>query len=216
MNTPAKRIIVTAKLKKKNYPQLLARAWVIYNAWLANAQELGTPAPTLPAFLALVQAFDTAQKAASGSKGALIIQTRNGKALLVITAIESWETFLQGQCDASPEMAGQLIAAGGMFVRGTGKRQKPLLGLSLVSGQPGTVAASANGKLLTGGSRKRPMFNWETSGDAGKTITNAGSTPHVQTTFANVPLLSTLYVRVSVTLGKTTGEWSQWVSVLVH
>ena len=64
--------------------------------------------------------------------------------------------------------------------------------------------------------RKRPTFNWETSVDAGKTIVNGGSTPHVQTTFANVPLLSTLYVRVSVTLGKTTGDWSQWVSILVH
>ena len=216
MSRTAKRILVTAKLKKTNYPKLLARAWVIYDAWLANAQQLGTPTPSVPAYLVLLQAFDGAQHAAAGSKDALIIETRNAKALLIITAIESWETFLQGQCDANLAMAGQLIAAGGMFVRGTGKRVKPLLGLSLVPGQPGTVAASANGTLLTGGSRKRPTFNWETSGDAGKTVTDGGSTPHVETTFANVPLLSTLYVRVSVTLGKTTGDWSQWVSVFVH
>jgi hypothetical protein len=216
MGTSTRMLLVTAKLKKTNYPKLLARAWVIYNAWLANAQALGTPTPSLPAYLALLDAFDGAQHAAAGSKDSLIIETRNAKALLVVMATESWETFLQGLCDASPATAGQLIAAGGMFVRGTGKRVKALLGLSLVPGQPGTVAANANGTLLTGGSRKRPMFNWETSGDGGKTITNGGSTPHVQTTFANVPLLSTLYVRVSVTLGKTTGDWSQWVSVLVH
>ena len=216
MSTSAKRVIVTAKLKKKNYPQLLARAWVIYNAWLANAQVLGTPTLSVAAYLVILQAFDGAQHAAVGSRDALIIETRDAKAMLMITAIEGWQAFLQGLCDASPAMAGQLIAAGGMFVRGTGKRVKALLGLSLVPGQPGTVEANANAKLLTGGSRKRPTFNWQTSGDAGKTIANGGSTPHVETTFANIPLLSTLYVRVNVTLGKTTGDWSQWVSVFVY
>ncbi len=216
MSTSAKRTLVTARLKKSNYPHLLMRAWVIYNDWLANAQLLGTPSPTLPVFLALVQTLDAAQQAASGSKDALVIATRNGKAALVVTAVESWETNLQGQCDTSPAAARQLIAAGGMFVRATGRVEKPLLGLSLVAGEPGTVAASANRKLLTGGSRKRATVNWQTSANGGQTILGTSSTPYVKTTFANVALLSTLYVRVSVTLGKTTGDWSQWVSILVH
>jgi hypothetical protein len=99
---------------------------------------------------------------------------------------------------------------------GTGRRNKPLLALGLVAGEPGTVGASANAALLTGGSHKRPTFNWQTGVDGGKTIINGSSTPHANTTFANIALLSTLSVRVSVTLGKTTGDWSQWVTVLVH
>ncbi len=216
MSTPATRTIVTARLRKRNFPHLLMRAWVIYNDWLANASLLGVSTASLQAFLALVQAFDTAQQAASASKDALVMETRNGKAALVVTAIESWETTLQGQCDVSPATARQLIAAGGMFVRGTGRRVKPLLGLSLVAGEPGTVKASANRKLLTGGSRKRTTVNWQTSANGGQTILGTTSTGYVETTFAGVALLSTLWVRVNVMLGTTTGEWSQWVSILVH
>jgi hypothetical protein len=215
MSMPATRTIATAKLKKKNYPHLSARGWVIYNSWLANGSLLGVPTPSVAAYLLILQAYDTAQHAVSGSKDTLIMETRNAKALLLISAIESWQAFLQGLCDASPEMAGQLIAAAGMFIRGTGKRQKEILELSLVPGQPGTVAADANGKLLTGGSRKRPSFGWQTSSD-GKTVLATSSTSHVETTFTNIPLLSTLYVRVNVTLGKTTTDWTQWMSILVH
>jgi hypothetical protein len=215
MSTTEKRILVTAKLKTKHYVLLLSRAWAIYNAWLANAASLPTPAPTLAVFLVLLQAYDTAQNQAS-TRDKLVIQTRNAKALLVISAIGAWEAQIQGACDANPAEAGQLIASGGMFVRGTGKHNKPVLALVLVAGQLGTVGANANATLLTGGSHKRPTFNWQSSGDGGKTITNGSSTPHANTTFENVALLSTLSVRVSVTLGKTTGDWSQWVSVLVH
>jgi hypothetical protein len=214
MSTSEKRILVTPKLNKKQHVKLLMSAWNIYNAWLANTAQLPTPVPSLVAFLALLQAFDTAQQQA-GSKDKLAIETRNAKALLVVSAIEAWQALLQGACDANPAMATQLIAAGAMFVRGTGKRNKPLIAVSLVPGQPGTVEASANATLLTGGTRQRPTFNWQSSADA-KTIASTSSTPHAETTFPSVPMLSTLYVRVSVTLGKTTSDWSQWVSVLVH
>ena len=73
MSTSAKRDIVTAKLKKKNYPKLSARAWVIYNAWLVNTQQLGTPTLSVAAYLVILQAFDGAQQAAVGSKDALIV-----------------------------------------------------------------------------------------------------------------------------------------------
>ena len=216
MSTPAKRTFVTARLKKRNYPLLLMRAWAIYRAWLANAQQLGATVASLQAFLALVEAFDAAQQEASASKDPLVMKRRNGKALAVILAVESWQRALQILCDASPAAAEQLIAAGGMFVRGTGRREKPLLGLSLAGGELGTVVARASGKLLTGGSRRRSTTNWQSSGNGGETILGTTSTPTFETTFAGVPLLSTLYVRVSVTLGKTTGEWSPWVSVFVH
>jgi hypothetical protein len=215
MSTSERRTLVTPKLNKRKLGQILMRAWSIYNAWLANAAELPVPVPSLAAFLALLQVFDTAQQQ-SDRRDRLAVQTRNAKALLVISAIEAWAALLQGACDASPAQAGQLIAAASMFVRGTGTRSKAILGVSLVPGEPGTVAARANAKLLTGGSRRRPTFNWQTSGDAGKSIASASSTPHAATKFANVPLLSTVCVRVSVTLGQSTGDWSQWVSLLVH
>jgi hypothetical protein len=87
------------------------------------------------------------------------------------------------------------------------------------AGNLGRVVFAGNvGRVVcrTGGSRKRPTFNWQTSGDGGKTIASASSTPHAKATFANLALLSTLSVRVSVTLGSTTSDWSQWVSMLVH
>ena len=74
----------------------------------------------------------------------------------------------------------------------------------------------ANASMLTGGSKKRPMFNWGGSFDGGKTWSYSQSTPHANTVLTDIPLGSTLVVRVSVTLGKVTGAWSPEVSILVQ
>jgi hypothetical protein len=50
----------------------------------------------------------------------------------------------------------------------------------------------------------------------GKTWTNLPSTPLASTEVAGLALLSTYSFRVSVTLGKVAGEFSQPVSVTVH
>ena len=102
--TTQHRIRVTAALKKKNYPHLGARAHAIYSAMLANAAMFPNAVPSLATLIVLVTNFDTAQQAVPG-KAAGAVATRNAKAVLLITGLESEETFVQGLCDASPEHA---------------------------------------------------------------------------------------------------------------
>ncbi len=66
------------------------------------------------------------------------------------------------------------------------------------------------------GQRKR-FFNWQSTGDGGKTFVTLPSTPKSKTTVANLPPLTTYGFRVCVTNSDgVMGEWSQIVSFLVH
>ena len=215
MSTTLRRIRVTLGLKPKNYPYLLARAKAIYNAMLANSSIFPNPTPSMAVLLVLITNFDVAQQATS-TKAKGTVPTRNAKGALVVTALESEETYVQGLCDASPEQALELISSAAMLVADAPEHDKVLLQAKLVPGQPGSVQLVANASMLTGGSKKRPTFNWSGSVDGGKTWSISQSTPHANTVFPNIPLGSTLFVRVSVTLGKVTGEWSQQVSILVQ
>jgi hypothetical protein len=103
-----------------------------------------------------------------------------------------------------------------MFAADVPAHDKALLEAKLIPGQPGAVQLIANASMLTGGSKKRPTFNWGGSLDGGKTWSITQSTPHANTVLANIPLGTNLVVRVSVTLGKVTGAWSQEVDIQVQ
>lgn len=209
------RIRVTLGINKRNYPQLLARSKAIYNAMVVNATLFPNAAPPMATLLVLITNFDTAQQAtANKAKGT--VPVRNAKAALLVTALESEETYVQGLCDASPEQAMELISAAGMQAKKAPLHDKAILQAKLVAGQPGAVQLIGNAALLCAGSKKRPTFNWQSSVDGGKSWATAPSTPHADTVITNLPLGVTAELRVSVTLGKVTGDWSQAVAILVH
>ncbi len=95
--------------------------------------------------------------------------------------------------------------------------QKDILAAELTT-TPGVVHLDANASLLVGpaDASKNVTFNWQMSGDGGKTWTDLHSTPLGNTDVLGLALLSTYGFRVSVTIGKVTGAWSQPVSLLVH
>ncbi|MEI7893950.1 MAG: hypothetical protein WCI05_12725 [Myxococcales bacterium] len=182
---------------------------------LANEAMFPNPNPALPTLLALLTAYDLSQQATlTKAKGT--IAARNAKAQLVISALESEAAYVQGLCDGSPEQAVELIAGAAMFVAASSEHEKALLEATVVHETPGLVRLVANAKMLLGGSSKRPTFNWQASPDGGKTINTLQSTPHANTEVPNLPLLADAYFRVSVTLGKVTGPWSQWVKAFLH
>jgi len=63
--------------------------------------------------------------------------------------------------------------------------------------------------------KKHVTFNWQSSAEGGKTWISAPSTPLATTTLEGLTPLTTYAFRVSVTVSKTAGEWSQAVSILV-
>jgi hypothetical protein len=83
-----------------------------------------------------------------------------------------------------------------------------LLEAKLVPGTPGLVLLIANAGLLVGNTRKKVTFNWQWSLD-GKTWTSAASTPLADTEIQNLTLGTTYMFRVSVTISKVAGAWSE-------
>jgi len=131
--------------------------------------------------------------------------------------MEALQKYVQGLADAlSAENAASLIQSAGLVVAKPGKHQKAVLTASLTT-TPGLVTLAANRSVLVGhvSSSKKVMFNWQWSQN-GTAWTNLATTTYATTEMPGLTLLSTYMFRVSVTIGKVTGDWSQPVSILVH
>ena len=206
----------TLGVGKDNRIGVLARAKIMYAAFIAALAMFPSPTVSMAAFLALIEAFDAAQQATtSRAKG--LASARDGKRDAVWTAMESLRSYVQGLADAlTPNNAGALIEAAGLLVAGRGARAKAVLQASLTP-TPGIVHLVANASILVGGRRtKFVTFHWQWSSDNGKTWNDGGSTPLADTLVPNLTLMTLYQFRVAATVSRTTGAWSQPVGLLVH
>jgi hypothetical protein len=174
-------------VKKKNAPGVLARAQAMLNGMTAQAAQIPSPPISLVAFLALITSFSLSQQNATETKARGSATVRNTKRDAVIVA------------------------------ESTAATPKAVLTATLTT-TPGEVHLDANASLLVGraDARKNRVFNWEWSGDGGETWNSLPSTPVASTDVTGLALLRTYSFRVSVTIRKVPGAWSQAVSVLVH
>jgi hypothetical protein len=201
---------------KVNNPGVLARAKIMYAAILLAIASFPSPPIAMAAFLALIQAFDTAQEAtSSGTKGLATI--RNAKRNTVWNAMESLRAYVQMIADTMlPANAAVLIESAGLLVSGVGAHPKPILQAKLMA-TPGAVLLIASYKLLVGKKSKNVTFNWLVSGDGGKTWSTVPSTPLADTLIPNLtPQLTPYQFKVSVTISRVTGPWTDAVSLVVH
>jgi hypothetical protein len=213
--SPAHRVRAVLRLPKSKSATLLAIAKAVYNAFQSNQGLLPQPTPPLATVQGQIQALDTAQQATSTrTKGT--VATRNAKRDVLVTSLESWRMYVQTLCDANPEQADALIAAAAMVVGKVPVHAKPVLAAKLGTAS-GSVTLEANATLLVGrGVKKHAAYNWQYSADGGKTWTNAPATPLAKTTIEALTPLTTYAFRVSVTVSKTVGAWSQAVTLLAH
>jgi hypothetical protein len=212
---PTHRLRAVLKITKTNIPTLLAVAKAMLNAFKANTTLLPQPTPPVATVQTQMQDLDAAQQATSTrAKGTTAV--RNAKRDLLMTSLESWRMYVQSLCDASPEQAEAIITAATMSVAKVPMASKPVLEAKLGTASGGVVLL-ANETLLVGrGVRKRSSFNWQLSADGGKAWTGVPSTPLATTTIDGLTPLATYAFRVSVTVSKTTGAWSQAVTIVVH
>jgi len=213
--TTIQRIRIVLSLETEKVPALLPQSKTIYNAFATNASLLPTPPVPLPTLLAQIQDLDTAEQATkTGTKGTVAV--RNAKRAVLVTTLESLRMYVQSLCDSNPEQAPALATAASMAVAKLPLHAKPVL-QAKPGASSGAVILIANATLLIGrGVRKKATFNWESSADGGKTWVTAPSTPLSSTSVVGLTPLTTYAFRVSVTVSKTTGEWSQAVTLLVH
>jgi hypothetical protein len=190
----------------------------IYNALLQNAAMFANPSIALPAFLALITGLSTAQQNLKGTKATGLAALRDTKRDLLWTAMESLRMYVQGIADTMTAVdAISLIKAAGMLVAGVPKRQKALL-TAVLTTIPGTVLLVANASLLVGKAdvNKKVVFNWQWSSDSGKTWNSVASTPYASTEIPGLTLMTPYIFRVSVTIAKKPGAWSDVVALVVH
>ena len=213
--TTTHRVRVARRLPRNKIPALLALAKAIYQGMLANPALFPSPNPSLAVLLALITALEAAQVTAQTRvRGAAAV--RDAKRDELVTALESEAMYLQTLCDASPEQAMTLIKAAAMDAAKLPVSAKPIL-QAKPGTQPGSVILVANETLLVGrGVHKKALFNWQMSADGGKTWTALPATPLATTEVTGLTSLTTYAFRVSVTVGKVTGEWSQAVTIVVR
>jgi hypothetical protein len=213
--TTTHRIRVALKAAKNNVPALLALAKAIYNAMLAHANLFAQPNPTLAALGQQIQDLETAHQATfTRAKGTVAV--RNAKRDVLVTSLENERMYVQSLCDANPEQAETFTTAAGMGVAKAPVHAKAILAAEQ-GPIPGSAKLVANATLLVGrGVRKRATFNWQMSTDGGKTWTNVPSTPLASTVVEGLTPMTTYSFRVSATVSKTPGEWTQAVTLLVR
>jgi hypothetical protein len=201
---------------KSNALGVLLRAKIMYAAIVAAIALFPSPTVTMAAFLLLIEALETAQDATT-TKTKGLASLRNTKRDAVWTAMESLRIYIQGLADVvTAENAAALIEAAGLLVAGRSSHPKAILQSQLTS-TPGVVHLIANATILVGkSSRKNVTFNWAWSLDGGKTWTLAASTPLADTFVPNLTPMTSYLFRVSVTVSRVTGDWSQPVGLLVH
>jgi hypothetical protein len=212
---PTHRIRVALKAARNNIPVLLALAQAIYNALKANANLFTQPNPALAILSQQIQDLETAHQATfTRAKGT--IAARNAKRDVLVTSLECERMYVQSLCDANPEQAETYITAAGMGVARAPVHAKPVLAAEQ-GPAPGSAKLVANATLLVGrGVRKRATFNWQVSTDGGKTWTGAPSTPLASTIVEGLTPMTTYSFRVSATVSKAPGAWSQAVTLLVR
>jgi hypothetical protein len=182
--------------EQRNYPGVQARAQAMVNAIQANIANFPSLPISIVAFVALLAAFVLAQQVATETKAKGSAKLRNIKAIALWSAMEAIQKYIQGLANAlSAEAAGSLIESGGLLVAKIGTHPKAALTAALTATQ-GTVFLDANRSLLVGAAdaKKRAYFNWQWSGDGGKTWTSVTSTPYASTEIPGLTPLSTYSV----------------------
>jgi hypothetical protein len=189
-------------------------AQAIHDGMSAAVAQFPSPTPTMATLASQIQDLATAEQATK-TKARGTAAVRNAKAAVVVTSLESLQTYVQSLCDASPEQAETLITAAAMQVAARASRHKPILAAK-VGPVSGGAQLFANRTVLVGRTFKRVILNWQYSVDGGKTWVSAPSTPLASTEITGLPAMTTVSFRVSATVGKAVGDWSQAVALLVR
>jgi hypothetical protein len=187
-------------------------AVLIYAKHIVQAMTNNPYFPNPPIALATVTGeiadLETAETAVKiRGKGAA--DTRNLKLKALMTSLKVLETYVQSIV-AGNETEGQaIVQAAGMGERRKTSRQKPALAAAM-SPTFGLVALRAKA------AGKRAAYEWQYSGDGGKTWVPIALTTLASTTVPNLAAGTTYLFRVRSTVGHVASDWSQTISFLVH
>ncbi len=199
-------------------PLVVDRATAMLNGMGADTTTYANPNPTLAVFKELITNVTTSQVAVK-QRTVGAAATRDVQLRLLIGGMESERLYVQSLADSMPSRGIEIIQNAGLVVATPPSYTKLLLVLR--NGQPsGTIECDANVGLLVGTGAKHPyaarFFGWQTTIDGSKTFVTAPTSNHGKTLLTGFTPLTVVGVRVNITIGGVTSEWSDVATILVH
>ena len=202
---PLHRTLVTIKLNLP-VPALIKAVKAVAAALTNNPHfpNLNPSLATLNASLAALDAAETATK--TRAKGT--VPPRNAARMQLLSDMYAAKASVQQVADANPEQAEAIIASAGMGVRKSTPHAKPTF-----SARAGVTSGSV--KLAARAAALRASYEWEWSGDGGKTWTQAAPTLQAKTGISGLPVGTNVQFRYRAVTKTGAADWSQVTSLLV-
>lgn len=195
----------TSKLPKP-VPALIKTIQSVVAAMTGNA-HFPSPNPPLAALSASLTAL-VAAETATQTRAHGTVPTRNAALAQALSDFQVIKANVQQVADASPEQAEAIIASAGMAVRKPTTRAKPTFAV-----RQGTTSGSV--KLAARAAALRASYEWEWSGDGGKTWTPVPPTLQARTSISGLPVGTSVQFRYRAVTKTGATDWSQATSLLV-
>jgi hypothetical protein len=202
--TSQNRVFVALKLPLP-VPQLIKVTQAIIAAQTANP-HIPTPSPPLATLTAALDALVTTE-AATKTRAAGTVAARNVARTNLLTLLHAAKANVQQLADASPEQGEAIVTSAGMAVRRTAAHTKPPF-----AAKPGAVSGTV--VLAARAAAMRASYEWEWSGDGGKTWTAVPPTLQAKTEIPGLPVATTVLFRFRAVTKAGAGDWSQPTALL--
>jgi hypothetical protein len=203
--TTQNRVFVALKLPEP-VPQLIKVTQAIVAALTGNP-HVPAPNPPLATLTAALDALVTTE-AATKTRAAGTVAARNVARTTLVSLLDATKANVQQLADASPELAEAIVTSAGMGVRKATAHTKPPFAAT-----PGAVSGTV--RLAAKAAAVRASYEWEWSGDGGKTWTAVLPTLQAKTEIAGLPVATVVQFRFRATTRAGAGDWSQPTSLLV-
>jgi hypothetical protein len=205
MTTIIHRILVVLLLPL-HIPDLIKYGQGILAA-MTNNIYFPNPNPVLVAFADTLTKLDAAETT-SKTRAKGTIAARNAAKVVFIGAFHALKAQVQGVADADPEKAEAIITSTTMSVKKTAIRVKVPF-----AAKYGPISGTV--RLVAKAAAARASYDWEWSGDGGKTWTSVPSTLQAKVTILALPVATNVLFRYRVVTKAGEGDWSQPISLLV-
>src|SRR5580704_685967 len=199
------RVFVALKLPVP-VPQLIKVAQAILAALTGNP-HVPNPNPSLATLTTALAALVTTE-AATRTRAVGTVAARNVARTNLLSLLHATQASVQQVADLDPEQAEAIITSAGMSVRKTAARTK-----APFAAKQGPVSGSV--RLAAKAAAVRASYEWEWSGDGGKTWTAVLPTLQAKTEITGLPVSAALQFRFRAVTKAGASDWSEPTSLIV-
>ncbi len=204
-NTKPHRTLIAGRIPTA-IPAVLSYTHALIAALTGNV-HVTTPNPPIATLTDLVDKLEAAETATkTRAKGT--VEARNAAMSALKSALEAERATIQSAADADPDNAQAIITSTSLSVRKVGSHAKAPFAV-----KQGDTSGSV--RLAVKSAGQRAAYDWEWSGDGGKTWTAVASTTQAKTVIVGLPAGTACSFRFRSVTPKGESDWSQPLTFLV-